>query len=105
MSLARIQCGRFRPKKSIIWRRIKPENDRLDFIRSGDTLAVIGASAFSSSWDHGSNTETNILGCFIVGGSDNGSWEHSFFISASNNERRAAEIVFTNQKNVFASKK
>lgn len=64
----------------------------------GTTLAVIGVSTFSSSWDHGSNTETDILGWFIVGGVAMDLASIPFFISAGNNQRRAAEIVIINQK-------
>jgi hypothetical protein len=66
-------------------------------LAGGTVMAIIGASTFSSSWDSGSNSETDAAGFIFLGGIAMDLVSIPFFISASRNAQKAADLSLSMQ--------
>ena len=63
----------------------------------GTAMVVGGLTAFNSSWDSGTNTETDISGIIVLAGIAAGGASIPYFISAAKNKKTAISITFDYQ--------
>ena len=68
-------------------------------LSGGTIMAVAGGISFSSNWDLGSNSATDVSGFIMLGGIIADIVSIPFFVSAAKNKRKAAAIVFNPQNN------
>ena len=63
----------------------------------GAALAIIGAANFSSSWDSGSNSETDVSGFVFLGGMLSALISIPIFISSGVNHNKAVRLGLESQ--------
>ena len=67
-------------------------------LAGGTAMAVGGAISFSHNYDYGSNSATDISGFLLLGGIVSDIVSIPFFISSSNNKKKAGAIAISNRQ-------